>query len=98
MTRPQTARNCIKDHDLSICTWNVRTLYMPGAVTQLEKVLSNYYADITALQEMRWPSQDCTNLSSGDVYYSHASWHEFGCGFAVGEGLRHLVSGCTAVD
>ena len=34
--------------------WNVRTICRPGAVTQLEKVLSNHNADITALQEMQW--------------------------------------------
>ena len=92
-------RKRIKAQDLRIFTWNVRTLYRPGAVTQLDKVLSNCKADITALQEMQWTGQGRTNLSSCNVYYSgHASRHEFGCGFAVGKDLRDLVSRFTAVD
>ena len=48
---------------------------------------------------MRWTGKGCTNLSSCDVYYSgHASRNNFGCAFAVGESIRHLVSRFTAVD
>ena len=84
---------------MRICTWNVRSIYRAAAVTQLEKVISNFKADITALQEIRWTSQGQTNLSSCDVYYSgHAFRHEFGCGFAVVENLRDLVARFTAVD
>ena len=89
----------IKAHDLRICTWNVRSRNRPGAVSQLETVLKDYKADITALQEMRRSGQGQTNLSSCDVYYSgNVSRHEFGCGFAVREDLRKLVSRFTAVD
>ena len=89
----------IKAHDLKICTWNVRSLNKPGAVSQLETGLKDYKADIIALQDMRWTRQGQTNLSSCDVYYSgHASRHEFGCGFAVCGDLRDLVSRFTAVD
>jgi len=92
-------RKRFKDHDLRICTWNVRSLYRSGAVTQLENVVSKYNADITALQEVRWTGQGCCKQRSCDVYYSgHATRHEFGCGFAVGKRLRHLVSRFTAVD
>ena len=94
-----TPRKRIKAHDLRICTWNVRSLNKPGAVSQLETVLKDYKADIIALQEMRWTGHGQTNLSSCDVYYSgHASRHEFRCGFAVGEDLRDLFSRFTAVD
>ena len=48
---------------------------------------------------MRWTGQGRTNLSSCDIYYSgHASWNEFGCGFAVSGDLRELVSRFTPVD
>ena len=60
----------IKAHDLSICTWNVRSLNKLGAVSQLEAVLKVYKADNIALQEMRWTGQGQKNLSSCDVYYS----------------------------
>ena len=46
---PPLPRKRIKDHDLRICTWNVRSLNKPGAVSQLETVLEVYKADIIAL-------------------------------------------------
>ena len=88
-----------KDYDLRICTWNVRTLYRPGASSQLTAALEKYRADITAIQEMRWTGQGCIKQKSCDIYYScHAERHEFGCGFVVGHRLRHLVSRFTPVN
>ena len=95
----ETPRKRFKDYDLRVCTWNVRSLYRPGAATQLDNVLSNYKADITALQEVRWLGQGCLKQKSCDIYFSgHDSRHEFGCGFAVSGRLRHLVSRFNAVD
>ena len=92
MTTP-FPRKRIKAQDLRICTWNVRSLNKPCAVSQLETVLKDYKADIIALQEMRWTGQGQTNLSSCDALLL-----ELGCGFAVRGNLRALVSRFTAVD
>ena len=67
-------RKRIKAHDLRICTWNVRTLYTPDAVAQLENVFSNSKADIIALQEIRGTGQACTNIRSCDVS-AHVTTH-----------------------
>ena len=93
-------RKRFKDHDLRICTWNVRTLYREGAVYQLADVLEKYKADITAIQEMRWTGKGVTTTPKGDaLYYScHESRHEFGCGFVVSRRLKSLVSRFTPVD
>ena len=92
-------RKRLKDHDLRICTWNVRTLYREGASIQLVDVLNKYKADITAIQEMRWTGQGCVKKPTCDIYYScHAEKHEFGVGFVVGKRLRHLVSRFTPVN
>ena len=92
-------RKRFKDHDLRICTWNVRTLYRPGASIQLADVLEKYKADITAIQEMRWTGHGCARRNICDIYYScHEKKHEFGCGFVVGKRLRHLVSRFTPVS
>ena len=57
-----------------MCTCNVRSLNRQGAISQLETVLKDYKAHITALQEIRWTGQGQPNLRSCDVYYSgHAS-------------------------
>ncbi|XP_073814500.1 uncharacterized protein [Musca autumnalis] len=93
-------RKRFKDHDLRICTWNVRTLYREGAVFALADVLGKYKADITAIQEIRWTGKDVTTTPKGDaLYYScHDTKHEFGCGFVVGRRLKHLVSSFTPVN
>jgi hypothetical protein len=43
---------CLKD--LKIGTWNVLSLYQPGALKMLLEQLDRYKLDITAIQEMRW--------------------------------------------
>ena len=60
-------RKRFKDHDLRICTWNVRTLYREGASIQLVNVLKKYKADITALQEIRWKGQGCRKMQFCDA-------------------------------
>ncbi|XP_043065425.1 uncharacterized protein LOC122320881 [Drosophila ficusphila] len=82
-----------KDNDLRVCTWNVRTLYRPGAAQQLADTLKKCRADIAAIQEMRWIGQGCIKKKDCDIYYScHPERHEFGCGFVVGTRLRRRVS------
>ncbi|XP_060665561.1 uncharacterized protein LOC132797804 [Drosophila nasuta] len=82
-----------KDNDLRVCTWNVRTLYRPGAAQQLADTLNKCRTDITAIQEMRWIGQGCIKKKNCDIYYScHPERHEFGCGFVVGARLRRRVS------
>lgn len=88
-----------KDYDLRVCTWNVRTLYRPGAAQQLADALTKCKADITAIQEMRWIGQGCLKKNNCDIYYScHPERHEFGCGFVVGAKLRRRVSHFTPIN
>ena len=88
-----------KDNDLRVCTWNVRTLYRPGAAQQLADTLNELKADITAIQEMRWKGQGRIRKSNCDIYYSCLNdRHEFGCGFVVGAKLRHRASHFTPVS
>ena len=92
-------RKRYKDNDLRICTWNVRTLNREGATIQLVNVLKEYKADITAIQEMRWKGQGCSNEQFCDIYYScHEEKRNFGCGFVVGERFRNLVLQFTPVN
>ena len=89
----------IKDYDLRIGTWNVRTIHRVGASSQLADGRNKCRTDITAIQEMRWTGQGCKRLASCDVYYScHVGKHEFGCEYVVNKRLNHLVSGFTSVN
>ena len=43
--------------------------------------------------------QWCKSQDQCDIYYScHAKRRKFGCGFVVGQSLRHLVLGFTLVN
>ena len=88
-----------KDNDLRICTWNVRTLNGNGVIIQLADALRRARSDITALQEMRLLGQGCIKRKDCDIYYSgHDKKRMYGCGFAVSQRLRHLVSNFAPVS
>ncbi|XP_055390543.1 craniofacial development protein 2-like [Condylostylus longicornis] len=90
---------CIKDYDLRIYTWNIRTLYTPGASNNLENLLVQYKADITAIQEIRWIGSGILKKKKCDIYYScHKKHHILGCGFVVGNRLRRNVIGFKPIN
>jgi exonuclease III len=78
--------------ELRIGTWNVRTLYQPGALKKLIEQINKYRCDVTALQEIRWTGsgimerRDCTML-----YSCHSKDHMFGTGFIVHNRAKHLI-------
>ena len=77
--------------NMKIGTWNVRSLFWPGALKVLHNELSNLDFDVVALQEIL--------LESGiQKFYNFAIFnsglenkkHEFGCGFYVKEILKYV--------
>lgn len=82
----------IKDNDFRLFTWNVRTLYRPGALKVLTDTLESYRADVTAIQEMRWLGSKIIQKLNCDIYYScHNKKHIFGTGFVVSKRCKHMV-------
>jgi hypothetical protein len=47
-----------KDKDMMLATWNVRSLYRPGAITKLNDKLNKYRIAIAAVQEIRWSGNE----------------------------------------
>lgn len=81
-----------KTKELKIGTWNVLSLYRTAALKNLEIQVQNYKIDIIALQEIRWMGQGILERRNSSLYYScDKRKHEFGCGFIVNAGIRHLV-------
>ena len=83
------------DNDFKMCTWNVRSLYRGGATQDLRRILTDYKAEITALQEIRWLGKgELIDKSTYhcDVYYSCAPKNrELGVGFALRGKARNAV-------
>ena len=54
-----------------IGTWNVRTLYQTGKLSQVVKEFDNYRLDLLGLCETRWTGSDKKSLQSGHtfIYY-----------------------------
>lgn len=49
-------RPLLRNKDLRLGTWNVRTLAVPGKIDILSEELKEYNIDIAALQETKWPA------------------------------------------
>lgn len=83
------------DNDLRICTWNLQSLNTCSKLN-LRRILSDYKADITALQETRkiGISEDKDRSKyQCDIYFSgNPEKREFGVGFAVRGKARFCVN------
>jgi hypothetical protein len=43
---------------MTLATWNVRSLYRPGALAKLKDELNKYGIAITAVQKIRWSGSE----------------------------------------
>lgn len=78
--------------DYKIGSWNVRSLYRPGALTELKSQLLKMNLDITAVQETRWTGFGKQSGKDFDIFYSGSQdRHEFGTAFIVSKRLRKSV-------
>jgi exonuclease III len=52
-----------RNNKMFIPTWNVHSLYQPGASRMLEEELEKYKVDIAAIQEIQWKSTEIVELN-----------------------------------
>ena len=72
------------DYELKLCSYNVRTLLHPGAVTSFTTELRHYKCNVTALQETRWRGRDTVYKHRGfTVLSSGGKGGQFGTAFIV---------------
>ena len=82
MARPFAKRK--PDYELKLCSYNVRSLLQPGAVTSFITELRHYKCNVTALQETRWRGKDTVYEHRGfTVLSSGGRGGQFGTAFIV---------------
>ncbi|GFU53630.1 craniofacial development protein 2 [Trichonephila clavipes] len=94
-----TTRRFGMKKDLSIGTWNIRTLYKGGALQNLINVFVDYHIDVLAIQEIRWLGTGILDKKDCTLYYScQEKAHHFGVGFIVNKRLRNTVIDFQAIS
>ena len=77
-----------------IGTWNVRTLYQTGKLSQVVKEFDNYRLDLLGLCETRWTGSDKKSLQSGHTFiYSGRGddIHEQGVGLLMSKKVSNSL-------
>ena len=87
-------------NDITIGTWNVRTLRAAGKLKELTHKMERYRWNLLGLAEMRWKSFGETSTEEGHkVYFSgKKDKHEQGVGFLVHKDIVNTVMGCRPIS
>jgi len=82
---------------ITIGTWNVRTLYQCGKIKELEYELSRYKWDIIRLGKVRWTGFGETMTEEGNkIWYSgQEKHHQHGVAFIVRKEVVRCFISCT---
>ena len=86
--------------NISIGTWNVRTLRPPGNLVELTHEMRRYRLNVLGLCEERWKNFGETTTQDGyKLYFSgKEDRHETGVGFLVQKDTVNTVMGCQPVS
>ena len=87
-------------NNITIGTWNVRTLREAGKVEELTHEMNRYRWNILGLCEMRWKNIGETSTQEGHkLYFSgRDDTHEQGVGFLVHKDNVNCVMGCRPIS
>ena len=87
-------------NNISIGTWNVRTLRPDGKMEELTHEIQRYKWNILGLCEVRWKNRgEITTLEGHKFYYSgKEDKHEQGVGFLVQKDIANTVMGCQPIS
>ena len=86
--------------NISIGTWNVRTLRTPGKLEELTHEMSSYRWSVLGLCEVRWKNFGETTTQEGHKQYfsGKEDIHENGVGFLIRKDTMNAVMGCQQVS
>lgn len=89
-----------KNAEIRIGTWNIRTLYIPGALRNINSEIAKYKLHIVALQEIRWLGNGNVQAENATVFYSgtNSNRHEKGVGIVVNNTILPCIKKFEAVN
>jgi len=87
-------------NNITIGTWNVRTLRAIGKLEELTHEMNRYHWNILGLCEVRWKSiGEISTLDNHKLYFSgKEEKHEHGVGFLVHKDNVSTVMGCRPIS
>jgi exonuclease III len=79
--------------DITMATWNVRTMMQPGKMKEIANEMERNKIDILALQEMRWQGQGRIDKQKYTVLHSRAEYRtgQLGKGFMITSMMNSLL-------
>ncbi|XP_018357102.1 PREDICTED: uncharacterized protein LOC108757188 [Trachymyrmex septentrionalis] len=77
--------------DIKVGTWNVRSLYRPGAFQSMVGEVEKYGVEVVALQETRWAGEGSLNAGSYTLHYGGSEIHSLGIGFMINRKILSAV-------
>ncbi|XP_018337473.1 PREDICTED: uncharacterized protein LOC108745675 [Trachymyrmex septentrionalis] len=80
-----------RGRDFKVGTWNVRSLYRPGAFQSMVGEVERYGVEVVALQETRWAGEGSLNAGSYTLHYGGSEIHSLGIGFMINRKILSAV-------
>ena len=96
-----TTKNSLRSrNNITIGTWNVRSLNKTGSLEQLTYEMSKYNWNILGICEMRWKNFGEMNTEEGHklLFSGKVDKHEHGVGFLVHKDTVKSVMGCEPIS
>ena len=87
-------------NNITIGTWNKRSLRTAGTVEELTHEMKRYRWNILKLYEVRWKNLRETSTTEGHkLFFScREDRHEHGVGFLIHKGIVNAIMGCRPVS
>jgi exonuclease III len=86
--------------DITMATWNVRTMMQPGKMQEIANEMKRNKIDILALQEMCWQGHGKIDKQKYTVLYSGPEYRtgQLGTGFMITPSMRNSLLEFEAVN
>jgi endonuclease/exonuclease/phosphatase family metal-dependent hydrolase len=90
----------IRKNDITLATWNVRTMLRPGKMNEIGNKVVTFKLDFVALQEVRWQGQGQIDKQEYFLLYTEPKRRTglYGTGFIVQKRIRKSILEFEAVS